>query len=197
MDFGLWTLSRDGTRVIDKSFIWDDREFLVGAEVRSEFDTSWFRAAYKYSILNTDRGEAGITAGFSAYEFDLALEGEARLVEDGVPIDPPVLVGGRTEESILAPVPTIGFFINYAMRPRLLLKVKADFFDLSVSGFEGHLVDTAIGIDWYFSRHVGIGLLSNVTNINIKDTGEDPFNVEYRQSGLVGYFTFVFGKTAS
>ena len=37
----------------------------------------------RYSLVQSDRGEAGFTAGLSAYEFDLAMEGDAT-VSDGM-----------------------------------------------------------------------------------------------------------------
>jgi len=53
-------------------------------------------------------------------------------------------------------------------------------------------MDTRILIEWYFSRHVGFGLGTNTMEIQIRDAGSDPFSVDYRQKGLLGYFTFAF-----
>ena len=191
LDIGFWSLSRDGQRTIDEEFEFQDKIIQVGADIASEFDTSYFRLAYKYSMVNTDRAEAGITAGFSTYNFRLALQGDISFVDPNG-----VLITNldSVTERIVAPVPTIGFFLNYAMRPRLLFKLKADFLNLEAGDFEGRLLDTTFGVEWYFSRHVGVGLLSNSTSIEVKDRSENPWSVDYRQRGWVGYFTFVFGS---
>ena len=163
----------------------------MGANIESSFDTSFFRFAYKYSMVNTSRAEAGITAGFSTYNFKLALKGDISIEDPNG-----VLVTNldSVTESIVAPVPTIGFFLTYAMRPRLLFKVKADLLNLDTGDLEGRLLDTTVGVEWYFSRHVGVGLLSNSTSIEVKSLGTNPWSVDYSQRGWVGYFTFVFGS---
>jgi hypothetical protein len=192
LDFGYWALSRNGQNIIDEDIEFQDKIFSVGADIRTEFDTSWIRLAYKYSMVNNQRAEAGITAGFSTYRFKLALAGEAAFV------DPNGVVGSiafdTVEESIFVPVPTFGFFLTYAMRPRLLFKLKADLLDLHAGDLEGTVLDTTIGVEWYFSEHAGVGLLSNTMDIDVKDTGDNPWNIEYKQRGWVAYVTFVFGS---
>ena len=192
LDFGVWSLSRNGLQTIDKEIEFEGKVFGVGARIDTEWDTSWFRLAYKYSMVNTRRAEAGITAGFSTYQFSIDLAGEVNLT------DPNGVVTGTEfdslTEEIFAPVPTFGFFLTYAMRPRLLFKLKADLMDLSLGDLEGNLIDTIVGVEWYFSRHVGIGLVNNSTNIEVKDTSDNPWAIDYKQQGWVGYFTFVFGS---
>ena len=98
----------------------------------------------------------------------------------------------RVEDDLLVPLPTVGMFITFAIKPRLILRARADFLNLQVSGLEGTLLDTRVLLEWYFSRHVGFGVGSNTTEIEIRDLGDEPFVVDYRQTGLLGYFTFVF-----
>jgi hypothetical protein len=191
LDIGIWALSRDGERVIDEEFDFQGKIIQVGANIATEFDTSYFRLAYKYSMVNTDRAEAGITAGLSTYNFRLGLKGDISIA------DPNGVLQENFDsltETILAPVPTIGFFLNYAMRPRLLFKLKADFLNIEIGDIEGRVLDTTFGVEWYFTRHVGVGLLSNSTSIEVADRSENPWSVDYRQRGWVGYFTFVFGS---
>jgi hypothetical protein len=98
----------------------------------------------------------------------------------------------RAAGDIIAPVPTVGMFLNYAFLPNLVMKVHADFFDLDISDIEGKLVDSGIEAEWYFSKHVGCGLGLNITDIDYRDTGINSFEVDFRQSGLLGYLTFAF-----
>ncbi len=188
-DFGIWSLNRTGQATIDKQIIFDGNQFDIGVDLLSEFDTSWLRAGWRYSVLRTDRGEAGFSAGLSAYDFKIAVDGEAT-VDDGM--GGTILQSTRAEDDLLTPVPTVGMFITFAIKANLVLQARADFLDLQISGLEGNLLDTSVLIEWYFSDHVGIGVGSNTTEIEIRDTGSDPFSVDYRQSGLLGYFAFVF-----
>jgi hypothetical protein len=186
---GLWTLNRDGQASIDEQIEFDGNVFDVGAELRSQFDTGWVRVDWRYNLLRTERGEAGLSAGLSVYRFDISLEGEAT-VSDGM--GGTTLDGIKAEDDLLAPVPTVGFFLTYALRPKLFLKVKADLLDLDVGDYEGKLTDATVLVEWYFSRHAGFGLGINRSDIEVRFTGDDPFRVSLNQSGLLGYFAFAF-----
>ena len=83
-------------------------------------------------------------------------------------------------------------FVTYAIKPKLILLLKTDFLRLEVGDLEGNVLDTRVLIEWYFSRHFGLGVGSNATEIEIRDVGDDPFSVDYRQSGFLGYVTLAF-----
>ncbi len=186
--FGFWTLNRDGNAIINEEIEFDGDIFEVGADLQSSLDLQWIRAEWRYSFLRTDRGEAGILVGISAYDFEMAIEGVALIGGVGMPTQT------RAQDDFLAPVPTVGFFVNFAIKPNLVVKLNASFLDLEFSDIEGNVVDTTFLIEWYFSRHVGVGLGAIGTDIDIRDVGDDPFSISYDQSGLVGYFTFAFGE---
>ncbi len=186
---GLWSLNRSGTALIDEQVEFEGVLYDVGADLHTQFDTSWFRVDWRYSLMRTEQGEAGFSLGLSAYQFDIALNGEAT-VSDGM--GGTFLQEVRARQNVLAPVPTVGIFMNYAFRPALVMRVHADFFDLSLSDLEGKLVNTSINLDWYFARHVGLGIGLDITDISYQDTGTDPFIVDFRQSGLTGHLLLVF-----
>ena len=98
----------------------------------------------------------------------------------------------RAQDDLVAPAPTVGMFITYSIKPRLRLLARADFLDVKVGDLEADLLDTRILIEWFFSRHVGFGVGMNTMEIQVRDTGSDPFAVDYRQKGLLGYFTLSF-----
>ena len=187
--FGYWGVNRKGAAAIDKQIEWDGRVFDIGARLESTFNVSWYRFDWRYSLLRTERGEAGIALGISAYDFTLGIDGEATIDDgEGGTIGEQVSAG----TSVLAPVPTVGMYITYAIRPALLLRLEANFLRLAVGDIEGRLVDTSARLDWYFTRHVGIGGGVNTTNIEYKERGDNPVSVDYRQAGFLAYATLVF-----
>ncbi len=187
--FGYWSVGRDGSAALDEQIEWDGNVYDVGAEITSKFDTSWFRVDWRYSLLRTPKGEAGFAVGISAYDLNLELAGIAT-VDDGQ--------GGTIEReasggtSVVAPVPTIGTYLTYAFKPKLLLRVEANLLDVGVGDIDARLVDTSIRLDWWFTSHFGIGGGFNTTDIQYKDRGENPISVDYRQSGGLAYLTFAF-----
>jgi hypothetical protein len=182
LSFGYFALDRPGTTVIEEQIEFNGVVYDVGAQVDSQFDVALFQVDYRYSFVNTGKTEAGFAAGLSAYSFDMLLDGEATIVE-GRQVTERV----REEESFLAPVPTVGMFINHAITPNWILRMRAQFLDLDVGDFTGRLVDTSVTFDYYFTRNFGIGFGGNTTDIRYEDTSDDPFTVDYRQSGLVWY----------
>lgn len=187
--FGYWGVSRGGGGTIDEQIEWDGNLYDVGANIDSKFDTSWYRVDWRYALLKTDRGEAGFAAGISAYDFYLALSGIAT-IDDGMGGTIELQASGET--SVVAPVPTVGVFLTYGFRKDLLLRLEANFMRFVVGDIEGRLVDTSVRLDWYFTRHVGIGGGFNATSIEYDERGENPVKVDYRQSGFLGYLTLVF-----
>lgn len=190
ISFAVWKADREGGAVLGEDIDFDGSIFDVGVAVESKLDTTWLRIDWRYSFLRTDRGEAGVSAGLTFYQFDIAVAGLAT-VDDGM--GSTILVQTRSGDDLVAPIPTMGFFINHGITPNLVFRFAADFFDLDIDDYEGSLVTTSLMFEWYFSRHVGIGGGVTGSDLDFKFVGDDPFLVDYRQTGLVGYVTFAFG----
>jgi hypothetical protein len=189
IDFGYFSLNRTGLTVLDKQVEWNDVIYDLGAQISSGFDVDLFRVTYRYSFVNDGRTEAGFTAGLSTYDFSAVVDGEAT-VDDGS--------GGQTiqrvraEEAVLAPIPAIGVFIVHAFSPKWILRIDAGVFDLESGDYSGRVVDSRIMIDYYFTRHVGIGAGKSTTDMDFRAEGTDGFAVEYKQDGLLAYVSVVF-----
>lgn len=184
--FGFWSLNRSGQNMLNQDITWDGIDYPLNAVLDSSFDVSWLRVDWRYSFLRSERGEAGFNAGFSTYDFSASLEGMGS-INGGTPAT------FKGEESITLPVPTFGIFVNFAITPNVLFKSWFTWLDLSVGDFDGQVSDVSILFEYYFSEHVGIGGGSARTNIEYKSTGNDPVSIDYKQSGFLGYFTFVWG----
>ncbi len=190
LGFGFWSLNRDGQANLSGTIEFDGNTFEAGVNIQTAFDVQWIRADWRYSFLRTDRGEAGFSVGLSTYDFEVALEGDAT-VDDGM--GGVMVTRVRAEETIFAPVPTFGMFVNYALTPNVLFKSTINFLDLEAGDFEGEVSDIMFVFEWYLSEHVGIGGGTSRTNIEYKDTGDNPLNIDYTQSGFLAYVTFAFG----
>ena len=187
LGFGFWTLDREGTADLAEQLEFNGTIYDVGAIVDSEMNTSWLRLDWRYSMLRTDKGEAGVNLGLSFYDFEFAVEGLVSF-DGGITSE---LI--REEDDLIAPVPTVGMFLKYALKPKLIIDVSANFLDLDYEDFEGKLIETTFLVEWYFTPHFGIGGGFYGNDIEVKDTGSDPFSVEYDQTGMIGYLTFSIG----
>jgi hypothetical protein len=183
-----FALNRSGFSVLDEQIEFEDVIFEVGAAVDSRFETDWFGLDYRYSLLQTERGEAGIRVGVSTYGFDLGLAGRA-IVDDG---SGPQAKDVDVEEGIVAPVPIFGFFLGYGITPCFYFRGDVALFRADMGDWSLRLLDSRITFDYFFSRHVGLGFGINGTDIDVTRSGSDPFGVDYRQSGLLVYLSLGF-----
>jgi hypothetical protein len=190
LNFGYFALNRKGVTVLDQEIEFQGVTYVAQGAVASNFDARLLALTYQYSFVNSKRTEAGFTAGLSVYDFDVGLAGEIE-INDGT--RQPITEEGSAEEGIIAPIPTVGLFIRHGFRPNLVLSLRASFLNLDVGDFLGRVVDTGATLDWFFSKHVGIGVGTNTSDIQFESTGGDtPFRVAYRQSGFTGYLSFGF-----
>jgi hypothetical protein len=192
-----FSLNRSATSVID-----DDIEikapgsdagvhFNVGATIDSTLDADFLGLFYNYSFYNNGKIDAGINVGFSTYDFGLDLAGQAELIdEDGNP------VGGTqfrsTSQSVVAPVPAYGIFINYAIRKNVIFTFTSQGLHLDVGDIEGRVSDTRGTVEWFVTRNFGFGGGVTNTSIEVKDNSDDPYRVDYNYGGFVFYFAGVF-----
>jgi hypothetical protein len=165
--------------------------FGVGATLDSTLDADFLGIFYNYSFYNNGKIDAGINLGLSTYDFGLELAGQAELIdEDGNTI------GGTefrsTSSSVLAPVPAYGIFMNYAIRKNVIFSFTSQGLHLDVGDIEGRVSDTRGTVEWFFLKNVGVGGGVTNTNIEVQETGDDPFRVEYDYGGFVFYFAGVF-----
>ena len=181
IDFGFGRLDRSGSSVLDETIEFDDIIYEVGGQVDSVFEMALFRTLYRYSFFNDGKAAGGITAGLNTFLFDLAIVGDGTIVGD----DTTVIEDARAEADIIAPVPSVGFFMQYAFNPRTIARFRTSWLDLSVDDFEGKLLDMSFTVDWFFARHFGLGGGVVSTDLNFSRTGKDPFRVDYRYSGLM------------
>ena len=75
LEFGVWSLNRKGLTTLTEQVIFDGNTFDIGVDLATKFDTSWLRVGWRFSALRTERGEAGFSAGLSAYQFEIGVAG--------------------------------------------------------------------------------------------------------------------------
>jgi hypothetical protein len=181
--FSFSQVSRDSSGILTLEVPIFDETF-TGA-FASEYDTSVLQLQYRLSLLKTDRGEAGIIAGLSAFDYGFKLAGE---IDDGV--------GGtiQTAEAadFLAPIPTFGFFLSYAVRHNLIFNTAISSLEIEIGDIEGRVFSSSADLTWFFTKNFGASIGFAGSNITVTDSGEPAFKVDYRLSaatiGLTGVF---------
>lgn len=176
-----FAISRDSTGFFDESLDFVDLRFVGYYD--SYFDVDYYGLEYRYSLINNNRVNAGFSFGISTFDFSVGIEGDAYLIGE-IPSNPIVEYRDATAD-IIAPVPAIGMFIEYAVTRKLILSSQLQYVDLSISGYDGRFTDIQLTVDWFFTRHFGIGGGVASTDITVIYNGNDPYRLDYRYSGVL------------
>jgi len=184
-----FTINRSGDRVLEDSIEFDGNTYDIGVSIASDFDTRLIELNYRYSFVNDGKTEAGIQAGLATWKLSASLAGDAS-VDDGMGGQATAFT--RAGEDLLAPVPNFGLFVRHAFTERLLFQASAGFLRVNVGDIEGRLIETSLTLDYFFSKHIGIGAGISGTDLRYEDKGNKPLMFEYRQNGFVGYLSAVF-----
>lgn len=184
-------LDRSGTANVFDEITFGDppQQFTAGALVQSKFDSTLFAVNYRYSFVNNGKLDAGISAGLFTYAYDIALVGEAFLVGD----DPMLTEVQEAATRVIAPLPAFGIFIDYALRKNVVFRGCVRALDIKVRDFTGKYMESRFTLEWYFYKHLGIGIGSSATSIDFRNASpDDPFRVTYDYSGYLAYLSIVF-----
>ena len=194
IDFTFGSTSRKSTSTIEEEFTIadpDDGElvtFMIGAEVRTEFDAHGTKIFYKYAFQNTGRLRAGIGAGLSIFDYHVDFSGDGEIDNGSGSIS---FESTTVSENILAPIPSLMLFIDFGLTKRMILRAHAGFFRVAIDDIDGRLIETRFTLDYFFTQHIGIGLGLEGSDIDFKDQEEKLF-VSVSQSNVVLYLGAVF-----
>jgi outer membrane protein with beta-barrel domain len=136
-------MNRSSDRVIDRQIEWGDQVFPVNTTVSSKFNFSDLRVSAGYSFFRTPDKELGVGLGLHMASYDVRLS---------------TPTGSGDGEDVLAPLPVLSLYAQFALTERWALSTRLDRFSLAYDKFDGGL--TALGIDVLYQpfRHVGFGV---------------------------------------
>jgi len=176
LDFSLFKLGRESTRVIDRELQIGDIIFPINAEVKTEANQGVVKLAYRYAFLNRERWHFG--ASFGAHTMDWNTEWSS---------------GGLSLEEdfdVLVPLPVLGVFGSWALTPRLYLSGSSEFFGLEYEQYDGFMNNTRFALEHRTFEHLalGVGLDYFLLNASVEnDSGSLSAEVEYDYLGLMGF----------
>ena len=198
---GFWRISKNRRHALHLTYGNFDRDVFTAVEgtvpifdedffgeIASSFVNQVWLVEYQYTFINHHKTEAGITAGFGFYNYELVLEGQVRIGDD-----PDDAEFRKEEVGVVAPVPAIGFYINQAILQNLIFELRTSFIDLEIGEHNGRIFRTWGSLTWFFARHWGVGLgLAGSDVVYDQKTSDTRIKVDLRQSSLTVNVTAVF-----
>ena len=135
-------LNRSGQRTIDREISFGDQTFPANASVSSNFDFFDLRVSAGWSFFKRTDKEIGIGLGLHVASYDVSLTSAAT---------------GSDQEDVLAPLPVISLYGQFALTSTWAVGARADLFALSYENFDGRLTSIGLDVTWQPFRHVGFG----------------------------------------
>jgi len=184
IEFAYYSLNTSGSNEISKDIEFEGKIYQAGAKVSSFLDMDIYKLNYAYSFYHNEKVELSIGAGLHIMDINTGLSGSATV--PGVPTET------FTEESIsvLAPLPVIGFDLDYAVTPRFHVRGSIDYFGLSIDQYSGSFTDVLISADYQVFDHFGMGMGLNVTNLDVKVDSNTKYELNQSITGFLAYLSY-------
>ena len=174
LDLSYYRIQRKGSRFVDVAIDWGDQSFAVNDLIDSELDTGVLNLGYTYSFYHNDDVELAVSAGLYTSIIRVSLSNSS---------------GQAQAESITAPLPVIGFLMDYHITRRWTVKLSTQYFALDVWKVKGLLSDALIATEYRFTRHLGAGLALNHYGNAVQLEGENAILTE--RSSFRGFLAYV------
>ncbi len=189
--FAWYQMELSGATSIDQDVQIGD--IIIGANgfLGSKLDLTLYRLFYNYSFYHSQKAEVFGSAGMYVGDLDFVVDGSGTITpESGVPF-----VGTtRIKEDLFAPLPSVGFGINYLFSPKWSVQVRGDAFYVSISDIRGATAEFLVGVEYRWFKHFALGTSFNrvVIDVDYKPGKSEGFNMDASWNGLLVYGALYF-----
>ncbi len=187
--FAWYKLSLSGATTIDQDLQIGDIVIGANAFVGSKLDLALYRLFYNYSFYHSRKAEIFGSAGVYMGDLDFVLDANGTITPPGG-----LPTTKRIKEDLFAPLPSVGFGINYLLTPKWSMQVKGDAFYISVGELEGSMAEVLVGVEYRLFKHFALGTSYNRVVIDVDYTKgkSSGFNMDASWNGLLGYGALYF-----
>ena len=169
--FNYYDVQRRGQRVLNADLTIDGTTYAAGGNIQSELDIRLYRFFYNYSFHHDEKVELGISPGL--YFADIKAQFSSNLTcTGGTACGIGTGVSGGSGDTFVAPLPSIGIFVNYHFTPRLLAQARFDWFYVEIDQFKGSMNEMYIGLEYRLFTHFSVGTAFDRLNIDLKNNPE-------------------------
>ena len=190
LQFGYVGWNRSASTAISQDIQWGDYLYHAGAVVDSTIKMKVVDLYYAYSFANTGEMEIGSMLGFSTYITSASLDAVGTITgPDGTVSQ----VYSDENHRIWVPVPATGAYFRYTLLPGFTLEAQVKWLPtITISGYEGGMLEYRAGLNLYFTKNIGIGGAYQYSSIHVSHTETNTIGFEYKYSGPYGYLSLAF-----
>ena len=184
IEFSYYRIHTDSTLALDEDLEWDGDVYQAGATISSMLNMDIYKLNYAYSFYHSKEVELSLAAGLHMMDIETGLQGDAN-VNNGGNVE---YVNGDT--TFLAPLPVIGFRVDYAVTPRFHIAGAIDYFGISIDQYSGSFVDLLINAEYQAFDNFGVGAGLNVTSLEATVDDGTEYELNQNISGFLVYLSY-------
>jgi hypothetical protein len=184
---GYYGFDRDSLHTIEEEIEWDDKVFVVDAELYSEWAVDFIYGTYAYSFFQGEKWEISGSLGLYYLDTVLTVRGEARL-ENG---EGEVAAEVTEEAGLDLPIPLFGLKAEYYITPKWHAAFGVSYFTISIGEWDGSLFDFSANLEYLFHKNFGIGAGYLYFEADVeRDRETRVSHLDYKYSGVQIYGTW-------
>lgn len=150
--FGYYGFDRNTSAAIDKEIVIDDTTYLVGAELKSNWDIDFVFASYGYSFYQGEKWELSGSLGFYYLTTSFTVKGIGTISGE-VEAEKEI----TKEESLELPIPLFGLSAEYYFSPKWRTIISASYFTIAIGDWDGSLFQCSANLEYLFHKNFGVG----------------------------------------
>jgi len=190
LDFSWRAMRRSGEKTLGNDFTIENPDdpdgppiiIVAGTQIDSFMDMDIFKVTYSYSFFQDDR-------------VDLAVRGGLYIMPISTGFSASGLVSKTADASFTAPLPVIGFQVDFAITPKWFLRTGTQIFYIEYQNFKGTLYSANSAIEFKAWKHVGFGLGVELLHLGVEAKGEDYPGIDFKGNINLNYTgTFLYVK---
>ena len=152
--FGIFDLSQDGAKTLERELIIEEETFLLGESVLTAWKMRLFEIGYSYRIRGNERFQ---------WWFNVA----AFIQDTSITVAETATGGDVSSEDIVLPLPKLGTVVDYAFTDRWIGHAGVDVFKLEIGDVGGSLVDLRATLDYRFTDNLSVGVGWHLINVMV------------------------------
>lgn len=183
IEFAYYNIKASSSKVIENDIEWNGSTFNAGGKVNSHLYLNIYKLNYVYSFYHNDKVELGLATGLHMMETKAGLSGSATKDDELVAF---------ADESVdfLAPLPVLGFRLDYAITPRFHMGGAIDYFGLSIDKYSGSFMDLLISAEYQVYENFGAGIGLNFTSLDVKIDKGIKYEIDQSITGVLAYVSY-------
>lgn len=155
-----YRLRRHGMRTLSRTVVVDDTTYDVDASVRGDLDLDFSSIAYRWWVPAGEQDVWGIGLGGGYYRARGVVQGEATVNDQHE--------YAKVEDSSDAWAPLVELGWRHAFSDSLRLYADLSGVAKGWGPVTGHIINGALGAEWYPMEHIGIGIEYGAQRILLK-----------------------------